>query len=369
MPVEKCVIRIKIAIFAFAMKIIENSQNFFDLLPLEVCFLVTPWIKAEYGATLESLNNKPEFTKGVLTFRVLMRSDVNIDSVMPDELKEAFYGNNMVMRLPDDEDGNCIYAFENIDFTLSPSIPVMPFNYNYSSDGTLRAGFLTSGGISAINKDYSERARRKGQSEESIRIALEIFWEMFGSRDSTINRPIYANKASIPPENPPKSKFVEVRKVVTRVLKNGHKKEEWGVVFNVDGIESSVYLGSKDMTMLYICTLIGKKYGWKVSNQTFSDEGSIMWLGKVYQVLYKYKGREFDDWIKTMQIDTSDRCKNAKSQVNNLIWGSIPDNAFYYFTLTAYKEGRSISSYNIRIEPENIFLPPELSNLKGEILE
>ena len=80
-------------------------------------------------------------------------------------------------------------------------------------------------------------------------------------------------------------------------------------------------------------------------------------------------GREFDDWIKTMQIDTSDRCKNAKSQVNNLIWGSIPDNAFYYFTLTADKEGRSISSYNIRIEPENIFLPPELSNLKGEILE
>lgn len=334
MSVEKCVIRIKIAIFAFAMKIIENSQNFLDLQPLEVCFLVTPRIKAEYGATLESLNNKPEFTKGVLTFRVLMRSDVNIDSVMPDELKEAFYGNNMVMRLPDDEDGNCIYAFENIDFTLSPSIPVMPFNYNYSSGDTLRAGFLTNAGRSTASK-----------------ILQNVISDESDSVDKNIRRMVYKLLSVIPPENPPKSLHVTVRKI--DVEKYGKMKKEWGVAFNVDCNEISVRFKSTDQAMLYICTLVGVKYGWEVSRNTFKKK----WIKGVYNVLIK---DDFDTWLGNFD---GHRCDHAMSQVNNLIWDAIPDTAFYYFTLQ-----NITSSYCINIEPENIKLPTELSSL-GEILE
>lgn len=335
MPVAKCVIRIKIAIFVFAMKIIENSQNFLDLQPLEVCFLVTPRIKAEYGATLESLNNKPEFTKGVLTFRVLMRSDVNIDSAMPDDLKEAFYGNNMVMRLPDDEDGNCIYAFENIDFTLFPSIPVMPFNYNYSSDGTLRAGFLTNAGRSTASK-----------------ILQNVISDESAPAYRSLIRTVYKLLSVIPPENPPKSLHVTVRKI--DVEKYGKMKKEWGVAFNVDDKETSIQFGSTDQVMLYICTLISVKYGWKVSRGKFNTK----WIEDVYNVLIK---DDLKTWLGNFD---GHRCDQAMSQVNNLIWDAIPDTAFYYFTLLNIN-----SSYCINIEPENIFLPPELSNLKGEILE
>lgn len=336
MPVEKCVIRIKIAIFAFAMKIIENSQNFLDLQPLEVCFLLTPRIKAEYGAALESLNDKPEFTKGVLTFRVLMRSDVNIDSAMPDELKDALYGNNMVMRMPDDEDGNCIYAFENIELTPSSSMPVKSFSYHYCSDGTLRvsSAYMTDEGRSTASK-----------------ILQNVISDESDSVNKNIRRIVYKWLSDVCPENPPKSLHVTVKEI--DVEKYGKMKKEWGVAFDVDCNEMSVRFKSTDQAMLYICTLVGVKYGWEVSKNTFKKK----WIKDVYNVLIKV---DFDTWLGNFD---GHRCDQATSQVNNLIWDAIPDTAFYYFTL------QNINSlYYINIEPENINLPSELSSL-GDILE
>ena len=90
---------------------------------------------------------------------------------------------------------------------------------------------------------------------------------------------------------------IGIKQVVSRVYqkKTGDKVvKKWGVEITIDGEPIEIYFGSKDATMVYLCTLLQAKVGARFRRRVFlstltnnlNPSPELSWLERVYRKVF-----------------------------------------------------------------------------------
>ena len=245
-----------------------------------------------------------------------------------------------------------------------------------------------------------ERLTEEGFTEDQAKIAARVLWNLLVSEFNLPNKTTsdeialgavdwhYSSNITqeqrrrLKPEQEPSIR-AEIKRVVARVLKNGREKKVWGVEIQVNGQSFPINFGSKDRTMLYICTLLREKLGEhlyihefynnsKGRKSRFSRTRSRAWLKAVFNELFPAMDKTFDEWIEKIEETKGRPLNQGKTQATNLIEDTLtnqqPD-GIYYSILRTQEDKAGDSYYDIRINPENIIVPQELSYLVDEFYE
>ena len=177
---------------------------------------------------------------------------------------------------------------------------------------------------------------------------------------------------------------VEIKHVVKRVLKDGREKKEYGVVFTVNDEVFPICFGSKDQTMLYVCTLLRKKIGEKMylhefynnskgtsRNTKFKRGKSVKWLRAVYDSIFPHDAREFSEWIQKVEEAHGRPLNQGKSQSTKVVEEAMKSQSsgIYYCTIKTKEDEIGDSYYDIKIEPDKITIPENMQFLLDEFYE
>ena len=239
-----------------------------------------------------------------------------------------------------------------------------------------------------------------GFTEEQAKLAANILWEMMESEFNLPSKEVSDEVATgvadkrrssyivreqrirQKPQNSPVVK-AEVKHIVTKVLKSGKEKKAWGVEFTIDGDVIPIHFGSKDSAMIYICTLLRTKVGEnmyiheffrnsKGRKSRFNRNKSRVWIQAVYDVVFPFQNRGFDDWIEHVEGRKGHPLNQGKAQATKLIDDTLTDShpdAIYYCILNTKSDQLGDTFYEIRIKPEHISIPKELAHLVDKFYE
>lgn len=190
------------------------------------------------------------------------------------------------------------------------------------------------------------------------------------------------HKRILPKDMP--SVSVEIKRLVRNVSRNGREKMGLGIVFTVNGESFPVCFGSKDQTMLYVCTLLRKKKGERMYIHEFFNNSkgnsakarfrrgkSDKWLKAVYDAIFPFDAREFKEWIGMVNERRGHPLCQGKSQGNRLVVQTLdtqPSGA-YYCTVKTKRDEISDSYYDINVSPREIIIPENLQFLLDDFDE
>lgn len=166
---------------------------------------------------------------------------------------------------------------------------------------------------------------------------------------------------------------VEIKHIVKAVRRDGTTKKSYGFVFKVDDEAFTIIFGSKDQSMLYLCTLLRQKMGEKMYlhefyNNTKGDSSkakfkklmSDKWLKAVYDSIYPFDARDFKEWIGKVRSGNGRPMNQGKSQSSRQLeelFESHPS-AIYYCTISTREDEVGDSFYDLKI-PSNMITVPE----------
>ena len=216
-----------------------------------------------------------------------------------------------------------------------------------------------------------EKLTQAGFSEEQAKLATSILLRLIAHESYLRRQPTVEPTIQ-----------VEIKRFVSKVLKNGFEKKAWGVEIRVNDDVFPVIFGGKDQTMVYICTLLRRKLGEsmfihefynnsKGRNSKFSRPRSRAWLKAVFNAIFPSMDRSFEEWIETVESKKGRPLNQGKAQASSLIQrilDSQPEGISYCVLDTKVDEAGD-SYYYIGIKPENIIVPQELSYLVDEFYE
>ena len=252
---------------------------------------------------------------------------------------------------------------------------------------------------STIPKVAVDRLRKAGFSEEQAKIATSVLWKLmvseFNLPSKETSHEVALGTANLHyssfitkeqrrrqrPANEP-SLQIEIKRIVSKILKDGREKKNWGVEIHINGEVFPVNFGSKDRLMIYICSLLRIKLGEhlyihefynnsKGRKSRFKRGSSRKWLKAAFEVLFPSMDRTFDEWIRNIETAKGRPLNQGKTQAANLIEVALdtqPD-GIYYCTLYTKEDEAHDSYYHIRIKPEQIIVPQELSFLIDDFYE
>lgn len=208
--------------------------------------------------------------------------------------------------------------------------------------------------------------------EESDLIAKGYYNTKYSS---SLKRDIF--RRTRPEEKPVIS--VEIKQTVTKVLKDGLKKKEYGFIFMVNGETFPICFGSRDQTMLYACTLLRKRIGEKMylhefynnhkgKSTRFKRNKSANWLNAVFNCLFPYKQRDFDEWKMNVEAKKARPLNQGKSQIARQLEElfETQPNAIYFSIVNTREDDLGDSFYDVMIAPERIIIPDEMQFLINE---
>ena len=246
--------------------------------------------------------------------------------------------------------------------------------------------------IESVSKKADKMLMKAGLSERQAKVAAEVLWKMISAKiqqtyrqmtlayySSVVRRRrtsiIADQRRSIRPQTEPNME-VEIKRIVTKVLKSGKEKTSWGIEFRINGNTFTVNFGSKDRTMLYICTLLRLKIGEnmylheffnnsKGRHSKFKRANSRAWIKAVFDTIFPTKERDFEEWIGKIESANGRPLNQGKTQASKHIEKALdsqPD-AIYYCILRTKEDKAGDSFYHMNISPKNIIIPQELSFL------
>ena len=103
------------------MKVLTDKQRQLNYHPLVVYFMLQPSEFKKYGKHIKNLNNYKGFTRGIFSFRAVVRGD-KYSQGLTNELTATISKFNVILRLLDDEQGYFRYALDNITFNQNPDL-------------------------------------------------------------------------------------------------------------------------------------------------------------------------------------------------------------------------------------------------------
>ncbi|MBR3093180.1 MAG: hypothetical protein IKG99_09180 [Bacteroidaceae bacterium] len=448
------------------MKIIKDSERQMNIHPLMVYFYLSMSLTRQFCHAIRLLNKYTSFTRGLFKFQVVTQIGRYAKSVLSDDLQEAMWRSNVMVRLMDDTEGNYYYALHQVNFNQPPHLveaSIREFiaevcNQNLihlnqrlrsisnsseetpdsqdNSEGmptrreaiekmqiafrqaTEMRHFRSGVWDSLLNESVPirptpssnrektippkavERLTKEGFTEDQAKIAASVLWDLLVSELKLPNKATsdeialgavdwhhssyitQEQRKRLKPTKEP-SIQVEIKRVVTRVLKNGGEKRSWGVEIYVNGNAFPINFGSKDRTMLYICTLLREKLGERLyihefynnskgRKSRFSRTRSRAWLKSAFNELFPSMDRSFDEWIEKIETAKGRPLNQGKTQATKLIEDTLTEpqpDGIYYCILRTQEDEAGDSYYHIKVKPENIIVPQELSYLVDEFYE
>lgn len=169
----------------------------------------------------------------------------------------------------------------------------------------------------------------------------------------------------------------EIKKVVTKELKDGTLRKAWGVVLTVDKKKYPLYFGNKAQSMILICTLLRKKMGEPLYLHEFYNNSqgrlsafqrmsSRKWIEKVFEELYRGDFRCFEDWTRKNEDPKylGRPLHQAKSRLNSTLKEILKDqpDALRMCTIESVNKKHD-TYYDINIRPQDIIVPSRLQYL------
>ena len=167
---------------------------------------------------------------------------------------------------------------------------------------------------------------------------------------------------------------IGIKQVVSRVYqkKTGDKVvKKWGVEITIDGEPIEIYFGSKDATMVYLCTLLQAKVGARFRRRVFlstltnnhNPSPELSWLERVYQKVFSARHNEFAEWHTRVGENSCQAINQGKSNVQRDIRKHLSErfaDALFYCNINLDK---SNSAYYVNLPSERITIPEELADL------
>ena len=177
---------------------------------------------------------------------------------------------------------------------------------------------------------------------------------------------------------------MEIQHITKTILKTGREKKEYGIVITVNGESYPICFGSKDQTMIYICSLLRLKMNEKMyiheffnnskGNSTrtkFKRGHSEQWLKAVYDTIFPLDAREFKDWIGKIKETHGRPLNQGKSQSVKLVEQTLDSqsSAIWFCVVNTREDEIGDSYYDISIAPDNIKIPSNMQFLIDEFSE
>jgi len=175
---------------------------------------------------------------------------------------------------------------------------------------------------------------------------------------------------------------VEIKRIVTHILKNGKQKTAWGVEFTINNKSYSINFGSKDRTMLYICTLLRAKVGENMYKHEFFNNSrgkkskfkrakSRPWLKEVFNKIFPTRNRDFEEWIGKIEATKGRPLNQGKTQANNSVADMLKceTEAMPHCLLKTKRDKAKDSFYHLNLRAEDIIIPQELQYLIDRFYE
>ena len=96
------------------MMTFRDDQKLINISMQTIYFMLSEEQRTQHKEMVELLNGLKAFTLGLYEFKILTKLG-SVNSSLSDDIKAEIEANNLIVRLPNDTDGNFIYVFNNID--------------------------------------------------------------------------------------------------------------------------------------------------------------------------------------------------------------------------------------------------------------
>ena len=399
------------------MKTYIDKQRLLNIHPLTIYVYLSDEEKQAYGSEIKRLNRYKTVTRGVFKFKVL-QSPGNFREDMPKDLVSMVKSNNIMVRLLNLAGDDFSYAFHRIDF----------FENALDVDSSLQE-FITevckyNAQIFESTISYEHDREKKTQFEKLLALFREAAlpkrtnkgaWERISAPENEV---VVANAmpfglrgvldrvgAVVPPqkkeerglfavlnkflesmcENYPEeiSKLfedsvtvpevkIELKKIPTTF--RGRLKHKYGVEIHVGDEVVAVDFGSKNCTMIYLCTLLQQKNNCPLRRAHFQIAPSstkVQWMRIVYDTIFPSDATDFDSWYNRLCQNGHRGVNQGKSNCNSKISKALKS----YIMAAKFCEIQSVKKddhtfYQIDIPSEKIIIPSELEEIcQGDLTQ
>lgn len=164
--------------------------------------------------------------------------------------------------------------------------------------------------------------------------------------------------------------------------KQRRQKRKWGVMLLINNRPVPIAFGSKEGTMIYICTLLKNKIGERMfrheifnnskgKHSKLSKSKSQKWLKAVYDTLFCGSNDDFATWSKKIQASRGHALDQGKSQACRKIKEALKlhPEALPHCLVGTVTDGNRDSYYSIAIKGDDITVPETLEHLVDEFYE
>lgn len=98
------------------MMTFRDDQKLINISMQTIYFMLSEEQRTQHKEMVEMFNSLKAFTLGLYEFKILTKLG-SVNSSLSDDIKTEIEANNLIVRLPNDTDGNFIYVFNNIDLS------------------------------------------------------------------------------------------------------------------------------------------------------------------------------------------------------------------------------------------------------------
>ena len=162
--------------------------------------------------------------------------------------------------------------------------------------------------------------------------------------------------------------YVEIKKIPAP---GGRKRRAYGVEISYNGKSYPVYMGSVDVRMVYLVSLLCYKAGGRLCQYAYKEQERLDkpmrdWLNEAYNLIEPSKKISFSAWMSKFDIygdrPINQGASNARKLVENALEAEGRGALYYTELISEIKYGTD-SYYTFRIAPDHIRVTPELQVL------
>lgn len=162
--------------------------------------------------------------------------------------------------------------------------------------------------------------------------------------------------------------YIDIKKIPSP---KGRKRRAYGVEISYNGKRYPVYMGSVDVRMVYLVSLLCYKAGGRLCQYAYKEQERLdkpmrNWLNEAYNLIEPSKKISFSAWMSKFRIygdrPINQGASNARKLVENALEAEGRGALYYTELISEIKHGTD-SYYTFRIAPDHVRIAPELREL------